>query len=226
MASCFGGSLRALLECVQGPSFSATPSYAHMVDEPDVNFDPAFQGTEVVVVKGGRRVCGSGGVLSSSPIVQDKAYFEAKLQQGGAWAIGLGPRERSSLNSLPPLKADQVTLEGGSGVVVDSSQLTGSPVGFWLLREDGGVYEGGEEKGRAEKVVEEGDVVGVSWDHVEMGIFINGERMGAVSGLRGCLFPALFVDDGAILDVAFSAASFWHSPPPGFGEIMLEQTLL
>ena len=32
------------------------------------------------------------------------------------------------------------------------------------------------------------------------------------------------VDDGAIVDVQFSA--FWFSPPKGFEEIMVEQTIL
>ena len=32
------------------------------------------------------------------------------------------------------------------------------------------------------------------------------------------------VDDGAIMDVQFS--KFYHEPPPGFEEIMIEQSLL
>ena len=40
-------------------------------------------GNDVVVIKRGRRICGKGGALSNFPIVQNKAYFEAKIQQTG-----------------------------------------------------------------------------------------------------------------------------------------------
>ena len=40
-------------------------------------------GSEVVVVKNGRRICGTGAALANVPIVQNKAYFEVKLQCTG-----------------------------------------------------------------------------------------------------------------------------------------------
>jgi hypothetical protein len=40
-------------------------------------------GNDVVIVKNGRRICGTGGALSNAPIVQDKAYFEVKIQSAG-----------------------------------------------------------------------------------------------------------------------------------------------
>ena len=40
-------------------------------------------GSEVVVVKSGKRICGTGAAFSNAPIVQDKAYFEIKLQSTG-----------------------------------------------------------------------------------------------------------------------------------------------
>lgn len=52
-----------------------------------------FEGYEVVIVKGGQRVCGSGGALGNAPLVQSKSYFEVKIQQGGSWAIGLATRQ-------------------------------------------------------------------------------------------------------------------------------------
>lgn len=50
-------------------------------------------GYEVVIVKGGRRVCGSGIALGNAPLVQSKSYFEVKIQQGGIWAVGLATRQ-------------------------------------------------------------------------------------------------------------------------------------
>ena len=37
----------------------------------------------MVVVKTGKRICGTGAAFSNAPIVQDKAYFEVKLQSTG-----------------------------------------------------------------------------------------------------------------------------------------------
>lgn len=42
-----------------------------------------FSGNDVVIVKNGRRICGTGGALANAPIVQNKAYFEVKLQSTG-----------------------------------------------------------------------------------------------------------------------------------------------
>ena len=38
---------------------------------------------DCVIVKSGRRICGSGAALANAPIVQDKAYFEMKIQCAG-----------------------------------------------------------------------------------------------------------------------------------------------
>lgn len=50
-------------------------------------------GYEVVIVKGGQRVCGAGAALGNAPLVQSKSYFEVKVQQGGSWAVGLATRQ-------------------------------------------------------------------------------------------------------------------------------------
>jgi uncharacterized membrane protein YadS len=42
-----------------------------------------FVGKDVVIVKNGRRICGSGAALANAPILQNKAYFEAKVQSSG-----------------------------------------------------------------------------------------------------------------------------------------------
>lgn len=36
-----------------------------------------------MIVKNGMRICGGGGALGSAPLVQNKAYFETKVQQSG-----------------------------------------------------------------------------------------------------------------------------------------------
>lgn len=34
-------------------------------------------------MKSGRRICGTGAALANAPLVQDKSYFEVKIQCGG-----------------------------------------------------------------------------------------------------------------------------------------------
>ena len=40
-------------------------------------------GVDCVIVKSGRRICGTGAALANAPLVQDKSYFEVKLQSAG-----------------------------------------------------------------------------------------------------------------------------------------------
>lgn len=47
------------------------------------SFYTFYIGHEVVIVKNGIRICGTGAALGNTPILQNKAYFEVKLQQTG-----------------------------------------------------------------------------------------------------------------------------------------------
>ena len=49
--------------------------------------DDTFLGHEVVIVKNGIRICGTGAALGNVPILQNKAYFEVKLQQTGNYPL-------------------------------------------------------------------------------------------------------------------------------------------
>lgn len=44
-------------------------------------------GTDVVIVKSGRRICGTGGCLANAPLHQNKSYFEFKIQSSGKLLI-------------------------------------------------------------------------------------------------------------------------------------------
>jgi hypothetical protein len=54
-----------------------------------VILDTSTMGQEAVVVKNGLRLCGTGSARGSAPILQDKAYWEVKVQQGGRWSAGI-----------------------------------------------------------------------------------------------------------------------------------------
>ena len=44
-------------------------------------------GVDCVIVKSGRRICGTGAALANAPLVQDKSYFEVKVQCSGRQTI-------------------------------------------------------------------------------------------------------------------------------------------
>lgn len=65
-----------------------------------VRLDIASAGPYAVIVKNGTRLCGSGAARATAPIVQDKAYFEVKVQSNGVWAVGLCHSKVSPTNYL------------------------------------------------------------------------------------------------------------------------------
>lgn len=179
--------------------------YTNLKDQPAIVLDTRHMGQDVVIVKSGHRICGTGAALASAPIVQNKAYFEVKVQQTGIWGLGLAT-----------LKAD-----------LDRAPL-GRDVESWVLRSDGTLVHKDEVLHKLSDVPQEGDVIGVTFDHVELNFYLNGKELQCpltnVTCKGGELYPVLYVDDGAILDAAF--ATFQQQPPPGFDRIMLEQSLL
>uniref|UniRef100_A0AC11EFQ3 SPRY domain containing 7 n=1 Tax=Ovis aries TaxID=9940 RepID=A0AC11EFQ3_SHEEP len=161
------------------------------------------QGTDVVIVKNGRRICGTGGCLASAPLHQNKSYFEFKIQSTGIWGIGVAT-QKVNLNQIP----------------------LGRDVHSLVMRNDGALYHNNEEKNRlpANSLPQEGDVVGITYDHVELNVYLNGKNMHCpASGIRGTVYPVVYVDDSAILDCQFS--EFYHTPPPGFEKILFEQQI-
>ncbi|NXX70879.1 SPRY7 protein, partial [Spizella passerina] len=105
---------------------------------PAVHLDTQRMGTDVVIVKNGRRICGTGGCLANAPLHQNKSYFEFKIQSTGIWGIGVAT-QKANLNQIP----------------------LGRDVHSLVIRNDGALYYNNEEKNRlpANSLPQEGDVV-------------------------------------------------------------------
>lgn len=202
MAAMFGECMRAVTGCLYGEGeWTGTPHIPASQPIPEVILDTSTMGQEAVVVKNGLRLCGTGSVRGSSPILQDKAYWEVKIQQGGAWSAGLSTPS-SDLNK--DLGLDHCS---------------------WAITSEGVVRTKGHQEYKLNEAIEEGDVLGFSYDHVELNIFHNGKNLDTpIIGIKGTVFPVFFVDEGAILDAVFE--NFNHSPPNGFERIMIEKALL
>ncbi|XP_073946534.1 SPRY domain-containing protein 7 [Choristoneura fumiferana] len=219
--------------CLNG--FTLTPSVPIRIKENPVQLDTLHMGHEVVVVKGGQRVCGSGCTLGNAPLVQNKAYFEVKLQQGGVWAVGLATRE-TDLNRVHGgvdkeswcLNSDGTVRHGNAELYHLSAAPRESPVADLLGAEGSPARAPAapDAAAAADAVMPvEGDTIGVAYDHVELNFFVNGKNMEIpVRNIRGTVYPALYVDDGAILDIILE--NFLYPPPTGYEKIMVEQSLL
>ncbi|XP_039376767.1 SPRY domain-containing protein 7 isoform X2 [Mauremys reevesii] len=147
----------------------------------------AHTGTDVVIVKNGRRICGTGGCLANAPLHQNKSYFEFKIQSTGVWGIGVAT-QKANLNQIP----------------------LGRDVHSLVMRNDGALYHNNEEKNRlpANSLPQEGDIVGITYDHVELNVYLNGKNMHCpASGIRGTVYPVVYVQ--------FS--SWKRVPPPSSG---------
>ncbi|KAF5295410.1 hypothetical protein FQA39_LY13071 [Lamprigera yunnana] len=200
-----------LKSCLNGIGFS--PAVPHTPRENPIQLDTAFMGYEVVIVKGGQRVCGAGAALGNAPLVQSKSYFEVKIQQAGSWAIGLATRQTDL--SLTQGGMDQFSWALGSDHVVRHNKQDLYRIGV----------SGSNGNSINSVAPQEGDLVGVSYDHIQLKFYVNGEEIEfPVVNVKGTVYPALYVDDGAILDIIFE--NFNNTPPSGFEKIMLEQSLL
>ena len=73
----------------EGEWTGAAPHIPAIQPIPEVILDTSTMGQEAVVVKNGLRLCGTGSARGSAPILQDKAYWEVKVQQGGRWSAGI-----------------------------------------------------------------------------------------------------------------------------------------
>jgi len=123
-----------------------------------------------------------------------------KVQQGGRWSAGI---------ATP---------------AADLTKDLGLDHYSWAVTSEGVVRTRGQQEYRVSGL-EEGDVLGFSYDHVELNIYCNGKNLDTpILGIKGTVFPVFFVDEGAILDAVFE--NFNHPTPSGFERIMIEKALL
>ncbi|MCP9263354.1 hypothetical protein DINM_006682 [Dirofilaria immitis] len=199
--SCFP-PLRMCLECVQGPSFSVTQSNANFQNEPhSVRLDTVFMGDDVVLLK-----------TVSEFVVQEQLWVQLR-------SCRIKLTFKSVFNKLVRI--------WGIGVATRSADLNSVPViaSCWVVRQDGQIVANGEVLGKLDELIDEGDCIGVAFDHIELKFYKNGVLLPlSISNVKGQVYPIIYVGDNAILDVAFHL--FSYNAPEGYEEIMLEQTIL
>ncbi|XP_063709592.1 SPRY domain-containing protein 7 [Culicoides brevitarsis] len=204
------------------------PNNAHnipLIQENPICLDTSHMGHEVVVIKGGTRACGSGCCLATAPLVQSKSYFEVKIQQAGQWSVGLATRQTNFNNTKGGQDKESwclcsdATVCHNAGIVHQLEEKTNPTTTENVVDMENATIL------NSTGIPQEGDTIGVSFDHIELNFYLNGKKLEVpVHHVKGAIYPAVWVDDGAILDVVLD--NFTYTPPPGFDRIMIEQSLL
>jgi SPRY domain len=207
-----------------------------------------------VILKNGKRVCGSGGAVLNQALLQSKSYFEVKIQQSGHWSVGLctlntdlnktrGGLDKFSwcLNAENYVMNDgQVTYDlnemysanGNVGSNEDTEQLL--PINS-KKSDLTNLLPSSVVSSQRSALPQEGDIIGITYDHVELNFYLNGKHLNIPTLIKlnshsssgeynNEIYPCLIVDDGAILDLIVDNFNF--QIPSGYDKIMVEQTLL
>lgn len=213
-----------------------------------------FLGQEVVILKNGKRVCGSGGAVLNQALHQSKSYFEVKIQQSGHWSVGLCTlntdlnKTRGGLDKFSwCLNAENYVMNDGQ-VTYDLNEIYSTSGGNGSLNDDteqllpitkkhdiGNLIPSASNSSQRSALPQEGDIIGITYDHVELNFYLNGKNLNIPTLMKinsqtsngeynNEIYPCLFVDDGAILDLIVD--NFNHQIPSGYDKIMVEQTLL
>uniref|UniRef100_A0A1A9X1N4 SPRY domain-containing protein n=1 Tax=Glossina brevipalpis TaxID=37001 RepID=A0A1A9X1N4_9MUSC len=242
-----------LRTCLNGNVHKPSVSVSR-VKEPDIHLDSLHMGPDVILLSNYIRITGRGGALATAPLVQSKSYFEVKIQQGGNWSVGLATRKtdlsrkqggtdceswclcsdnitRHNNEECEPVRKEQISPNSS---LLNESTAPGL-IGIEDLNEDllltTGSLEGLDNKltnghfHDSPTIADEGDVIGVSFNHIELNFYVNGKNLEVpFRNIKGnTLYPVIYVGNGAILDIILE--NFLY-PIPGFERIMLEQSLL
>lgn len=152
-------------------------------------------GHEVVLVKNGCRICGTGGALASAPLVQSKSYFEVKIQQSGKWSAGLATRKTDLSKPQGGMDKESWCLGSDNLVTHDGKEvhklsLLPPDISSTLENINGTKTESQiPETG----LPMEGDTLGIAYDHIELNFYLNGKKLDIpVVNVKGTVFPALY----------------------------------
>lgn len=73
------------------------------------------------------------------------------------------------------------------------SKPLGKDSNSWVVTSDSQVVTGGRVEYELPEKVQEGDILGFSYDHVELNFFLNGSNLNCpILGIKGTVFPILY----------------------------------
>lgn len=191
--------------------------------------------------------------MLNQALLQSKSYFEVKIQQSGHWSVGLCTlntdlnKTRGGLDKFSwCLNAENYVMNDGQ-VTYDLNEMYSASNGNATSNDDTEQLLPISNKleiknalpstnpSQRSALPQEGDIIGITYDHVELNFYLNGKNLNiptlmklnsqSASGeYNNEIYPCLFVDDGAILDLIVDNFNF--QIPSGYEKVMVEQTLL
>lgn len=126
--------------------------------------------------------------------MQNKSYFEVKLQQSGNWSVGLATR-KADLNKTKGgvdseswcLNSEHIVLHNNTEIYKLSLQP--ADISSSLENINDVLPGSNSETG----IPSEGDTIGIAYDHIEMNFYLNGKKLDLpVLNIKGTVYPALF----------------------------------
>lgn len=190
--------------------------------------------------------------MLNQALLQSKSYFEVKIQQSGHWSLGLCTlntdlnKTRGGLDKFSwCLNAENYVMNDGQ-VTYDLNEMYSSNSNA-VSNDDTeqllplnkkseilNVLPSSPSMSHRSALPQEGDIIGLTYDHVELNFYLNGKNLQVPQLIKlnshtngeynNEIYPCLFVDDGAILDLIVD--NFNYQIPSGYDKIMVEQTLL
>lgn len=155
-----------------------------------------------------------------------------KIQQAGQWSIGLATRQTNLNNTKGGQDKESWCLCSDNAVWHNGKEMhkleeKATAITTTTVENVVDLHETAPTTTilNSSGIPQEGDTIGVSFDHIDLNFYLNGKPLEIpVHHVKGAIYPAIWVDDGAILDVILD--NFSYQPPPGFDRIMIEQSLL
>jgi hypothetical protein len=143
-------------------------------------------------------VSGNGTCLANAVLIQTRAYWEITILEPGVWWIGVCRKSTEGLDQ----------------------QLGERPFSW-------GLYSGLKEQ----SPYKSGDVISISHDlsgiRAVLLFRLNGKPMDVkIDDVKGDVYPAVSVGEGAVLQANFGAMPFKYDIPEGFSPIILSQDLI
>lgn len=127
--------------------------------------------------------------------MQSKSYFEVKLQQGGHWSVGLASRQTDLNKNVGGMDkhswclcSDNIVRNDDTVIhkLTDKDTISlGSNTDLRAPLIDG--------SGKQNGFPEEGDTIGISYDHIELNFYLNGKNLEVpVLNIKGTVYPSLY----------------------------------
>ncbi len=80
----------------------------------------------------------------------------------------------------------------GTGVCGVSKPL-GRDANSWVITSENRIVTSGNAEYQLSEDIQEGDIIGFSYDHVELNFFLNGSNLNCpILGIKGTVFPILY----------------------------------